>query len=159
MLEQMGVTLDEVEHELLLRHSWRLSLCASNACTPTYRPFFSVLPTLCTLVCQRVDNQLLKACRQPRNLYTLPSALVLQAAVYFYGACSALLRHIAVHLFTDFTNASPNQMTQLIVYQYALCDGAEKWWSQEIRLWCFIVCELWDLPLTRKTEEHKDIRT
>ena len=26
----------------------------------------------------------------------------------------------------DFVNASPNQMTQLIVFQYALYDGAEK---------------------------------
>ena len=26
----------------------------------------------------------------------------------------------------DFVNTSPNQMTQLIVFQYALYDGAEK---------------------------------
>ena len=44
-------------------------------------------------------------------------------------------------------------------FQYAPCDGAGKWWSLEIRLWRFTVCELWDLPLTRRTEEQKDRRT
>ena len=31
-----------------------------------------------------------------------------------------------VALFSDFVNASPNQMTQLTDFQYALCDGAGK---------------------------------
>ena len=40
-------------------------------------------------------------------------------------------------------------MTQLIVFQYAPSNGTK---SDEIRiLWCVIVCELWDLPLTRIT--------
>ena len=31
-----------------------------------------------------------------------------------------------VQTFPNFVNASPNQMTQLVVFQYASCDGAEK---------------------------------
>lgn len=34
----------------------------------------------------------------------------------------------------DFVNASPHQMMQLIVFQYALYDGAEK-----LRSWDFVV--------------------
>ena len=31
-----------------------------------------------------------------------------------------------VAFFADFVNTSPNQMTQLIDFQYALCDGTKK---------------------------------
>ena len=33
---------------------------------------------------------------------------------------------LVVAFFSDFFNASPNQMTQLIDFQYALCDGTKK---------------------------------
>ena len=33
---------------------------------------------------------------------------------------------LVVALFSDFVNASPNQMTQFTDFQYALCDGAGK---------------------------------
>ena len=44
---------------------------------------------------------------------------------------SVLYLRFGVALFSDFVNASPNQMTQLTDFQYALCDGAGKWWSQD----------------------------
>ena len=39
---------------------------------------------------------------------------------------SVLCLRLVVALFSDFVNASPNQMKQLTDYQYALCDGAGK---------------------------------
>ena len=45
--------------------------------------------------------------------------------------CLRLVVAFGVALLSDFVNASPYQMTPLTDFQYALCDGAEKWWSQD----------------------------
>ena len=42
-----------------------------------------------------------------------------------FCTCVLCLR-LVVALFSDFVNASPNQMTQLTDFQYALSDGAGK---------------------------------
>lgn len=42
---------------------------------------FLILSALCTIVCLWIDNQRIKACRQVRNLYALPSALVAGGSV------------------------------------------------------------------------------
>jgi hypothetical protein len=41
------------------------------------------------------------------------------------SACVWCLR-LVVAFFANFVNASPNQLTQLTDFQYALCDGAKK---------------------------------